>query len=441
MNDNFAHDVGSALLAPLPLAGLAAALRGGSLDLEVFVRGLCDRIDAVEPQIQALLPEPGRRERLLREAERLQHAYPDPASRPPLWGVPLGVKDIFHVAGFATRAGSALPPELLIGNQGDAVTALLAAGAMMVGKTVTTEFAFFEPGPTRNPHGLQHTPGGSSSGSAAAVAAGLCALALGTQTIGSTIRPAAFCGIVGFKPSYGRISAAGLIPFSPSVDTVGLFSQDIAGMALASALVCQGWHGVREQAPPLLGVPQGPFLEQLEPASRSVFEQQCGVLERAGYVLRAVDVLPDLDEVARRHRRLVAAELAAVHAEWFAAYGAVYRPRTAALIKEGQAVEVAAVEEARAGRAELRASLEALMRANGIDLWIAPSAPGTAPRGLEATGDPAFNLPWTHAGMPAITVPAGVDQAGLPLGVQLVGMFGADEQLLEWARGPAALLQ
>ena len=153
--------------------------------------------------------------------------------------MPVGVKDIFHAAGFETRAGSQLPPELLTGPEADAVGRLRAAGCLILGKTVTTEFAYYEPEPTRNPHNLAHTPGGSSSGSAAAVAAGLAPLALGTQTIGSVIRPAAFCGIVGFKPSYGRISPEGLIFFSPSLDHVGLFTQDVAGMSLAAAVLCE----------------------------------------------------------------------------------------------------------------------------------------------------------------------------------------------------------
>jgi len=440
MNDRLFSDAAQ-LTVPLPLAELSRMLRSGELELAGFVERLCDRIAAVDAQLEALLPEPGRRERLLREAERLQQAFPDPAARPPLWGVPVGVKDIFHVAGFATRAGSALPPAVLAGPQSSAVTELQAAGAMVVGKTVTTEFAFFEPGPTRNPHNLSHTPGGSSSGSAAAVAAGLCALALGTQTIGSTIRPAAYCGIVGYKPSYGRIAADGLIPFSPSVDTVGLFSQDVAGMAQAAALLCADWQPAAGDALPVLGVPEGPYLEQLTPASRAVFDTHCALLAAAGYTLRSVRLLPDLERIAERHRRLIAAELAAVHAQWYARYGALYRPRTSALILEGRTVTAADAQAARNGRAELRAELEQAMRVNHVDLWIAPAAPGPAPLGLHATGDPALNLPWTHAGMPALTVPAVAEQQRLPLGLQLVAAFGADEQLLAWAPTLAAALQ
>ena len=151
------------------------------------------------------------------------------------------MKDIFHVKGFLTRAGSGLPVDLLTGPEAESVTQLKQAGALILGKTVTTEFAYFAPGPTRNPRNPAHTPGGSSSGSAAAVGAGLCPLALGTQTIGSILRPASFCGVVGFKPSFGRISSAGVIPFAVSLDHIGFFTQDVAGATLAAAVLCKNW--------------------------------------------------------------------------------------------------------------------------------------------------------------------------------------------------------
>ena len=193
------------LIADAPLAETADALRSGEYDLLGYLDSVLDRLDAIDAQVQAFLPEPNRRERLRREAEALAARYTTPESRPPLYGIPIGVKDIYRVDGFETRAGSALPPELLAGDEAACVTILREMGALILGKTVTTEFAFFEPGPTHNPHNLDHTPGGSSSGSAAAVAAGLSPLTIGSQTIASTIRPASFCGIVGFKPSYGRI--------------------------------------------------------------------------------------------------------------------------------------------------------------------------------------------------------------------------------------------
>ena len=173
------------------------------------------------------------------------------------------------------------------------------AGAVILGKAVTTEFAYFEPGPTRNPHNLEHTPGGSSSGSAAAVAAGLCQLAMGTQTIGSVIRPAAFCGVVGFKPSLDRIPSQGLVYFSRSIDHVGLFTQDVAGMQLAASVLCR--DGKRRPAAglPVLGVPEGAYLQRAEPDALEMFWQQVALLEAAGVAVRRVPALDDIEGCGR----------------------------------------------------------------------------------------------------------------------------------------------
>jgi Asp-tRNA(Asn)/Glu-tRNA(Gln) amidotransferase A subunit family amidase len=398
-----------------------------------------ERLESLEPQIRALLPEPGRRERLRREAAELEARFPNPANRPPLCGMHVGVKDIIRVDGFETRCGSSLPPELFAGREAECVTALRKAGALILGKTVTTEFAFFEPGPTRNPHNLEHTPGGSSSGSAAAVAAGYCPLALGTQTIGSTIRPAAFCGIVGFKPSFGRISTRGVIPFSESVDTVGVFARDVEGITRAAPVLCSDWKPGRgaEAAPtlsgPTLGVPEGPFLAQASPEALAVLDSQIARLRNAGYTVKPVGSLPDIAAIKHRHMQMIAAEMAHAHREWFAKHESLYRSRTAALIREGQNVGEAELVAARASRSALRVQLERLMTQNGIDLWLCPAAIGPAPKGLGSTGDPAMSLPWTHAGMPSIALPAGRAANGLPLGMQLVGRFMDDELLLYWA--------
>src|SRR5438045_4726980 len=227
------------LISPASLAATATALRSGQLDLLTYIDEACNRIDAAEPLIHALLPEQDRRQRLLTEAEALQKRFPEPASRPPLFGILLGVKDIFRVAGFPTQAGSQLPAELFDGPEAASVTLLRNTGALILGKTISAEFAWIEPGPTRNPHNLDHTPGGSSSGSAAAVAAGFCPLALGSQTVGSVIRPAAFCGVVGFKPSYGRISTDGMVFCSSSLDTIGFFTGAVSGLALLALLLCE----------------------------------------------------------------------------------------------------------------------------------------------------------------------------------------------------------
>ncbi|HET8851602.1 MAG TPA: amidase [Ktedonobacteraceae bacterium] len=430
----------SQMIVSTPLVATAASLRSGQLDLLTLVDEVCQRVDAHEPHIHALVPEPDRRTRLLREATALQERFPDPVSRSPLYGILLGVKDIFNAEGFPTHAGSQLPPELFRGAEASCVTKLRDAGALLLGKTITTEFAYFEPGPTRNPYNLEHTPGGSSSGSAAAVAAGFCPLALGTQTIGSTIRPAAFCGIVGFKPSYGRISTDGLILCSASIDTIGFFTQDVASIALVAPLLCNDWRSAAADMMPILGVPDGPYLDQASPEGRAAFEKQVKLLEQAGYRVRRVEAMHDIDAIALRHRRIVAAEMAQVHSTWFAMYETLYRPRTAALIREGQEVRPEELAADRAGRAGLRSELEGLMAQYGIDLWISPAAPGPAPEGITSTGDPAMNLPWTHSGLPAIALPAGRAANGLPLGLQVVGAFMADEQLVAWAQPMAEVL-
>jgi Asp-tRNA(Asn)/Glu-tRNA(Gln) amidotransferase A subunit family amidase len=421
-----------------------AAVRNSQRPLTEYLSDLERRFDEVEPGLHAFMPEPGRFERLRRAAAELEARFPDPPARPPLFGVPVGVKDIFHVAGLPTTGGSSLPLEELQGPESEAVAALKAAGALILGKTVTTEFAYFGAGPTRNPHNPEHTPGGSSSGSAAAVAAGLCPLALGTQTVGSLIRPAAFCGVVGYKPSHGRVSTAGVIPLSRSVDHVGTLSADVAGAALAAAVLCPDWDaataGGGSGRRPVLGVPGGPYLSQAGVEAHANFTHVLARLSAARYVVKRVPVMPDFDSIRDRHNLIVAAEAASFHAEWFARYRDRYHPKTVELIERGQAVAPAALAAALAGREALRAELTRAMDSHRVDLWLAPSAPGPAPRGLESTGDPVMNLPWTHSGLPAVGLPAGRSANGLPLGVQLIGRWQKDEALLASAAALAPLL-
>lgn len=416
------------------------ALRSGALPLLDYLAQVEARFQAREPSVLAFVPGTVRFDRLRREAEALLARYPDPPARPPLFGLLVGVKDIFHVAGFRTNAGSQLPPDLLQGAQAESVTRLKQAGALVMGKTVTTEFAYFAPGPTRNPRHPDHTPGGSSSGSAAAVGAGVCPLALGTQTIGSISRPAAFCGVVGYKPSYDRISRAGVIPLSPSLDHVGVFAPDVGGATLAAAQLCPDWQATTPTRQPVLGVPAGPYLLRADAAGLAQFERVCGHLADTGWQVKRVEAMPDFAEIVARHNLLVAADAAAVHAAWFAQFADRYHAKTAELIGHGQAVSTEAIAAARQGRMTLRHGLVDLMRSAGVDLWLSPSAPGTAPRGLESTGDPVMNLPWTHAGLPTVSVPSGFAENGLPWGLQIAGNWYTDEYLLAWAEPIAAAL-
>jgi Asp-tRNA(Asn)/Glu-tRNA(Gln) amidotransferase A subunit family amidase len=393
-------------------------------------------IEAREPDVLALVPEEGRFDRLRREAQSLLDAYPNSESRPRLFGVPVGVKDIFHADGFPTHAGSKLPPERLAGPEATSVTQLIEAGALILGKTVTTEFAYFGPGPTRNPHNPEHTPGGSSSGSAAAVAAGLCPLALGTQTIGSVTRPAAFCGVVGYKPSYERISREGVIPLSQSVDHIGFFTTGVAGVELVASVLVADWQPATPKRQPVLGVPEGPYLDHASPDGLAHFRATIERLVGAGYAVKSVPAMPDFEAITDRHNRIVAHDAAQVHADWFKEFGELYHPKTAVLIQHGFFLEAEAddgLAKAMQGREQLRQILLTLMDEHKLDLWISPSAPGPAPEGLDSTGDPVMNLPWTHGGLPTMGLPSGFNEVGLPLGLQIAGRWQGDEALVAWA--------
>jgi len=425
----------SELIRPHSLAAIAKALRSGHRDLIGYVEEMCARVAQIDPRVEALLPEPERLERLRKEAAGLQEKFSDPADRPPLYGVLIAVKDIFHVSGFVTRAGTEVPPHLFAGSEAAVVSLLRDAGALILGKSVTTEFAYFEPGPTRNPQNPAHTPGGSSSGSAAAVAAGYCALALGTQTIASVTRPAAFCGIVGFKPTLDRLPTEGLVYFSRTIDHVGLFTQDVAGMTLAASVLCRDWHAdfVRGVLP-VLGIPIGPYLDQVEPEAMAAFEKQVRFVEETGCTVKRIPVLADIEELNHLHRQMVFAEFAREHAEIYAQHAALYRPRTAEIIEIGKKVSEEALVAARANGPRLREQLKTSMLEAGIDLWVCPAACGPAPAGIHATGDPNMSLPWTHSGSPVVNLPAGRAKNGLPLALQFIAPFGADEALLSWAQ-------
>ncbi len=415
------------------LTSLTNGLRSGELPLRKYLNKLKSHFNDREQFILAFVPEERRFERLRGDAQALLESYPKPETRPPLFGVPVGVKDIFHVTGFLTRAGSRLPPDRLKGNEAECVSSLRKAGVLILGKTATTEFAYFAPGPTRNPHRLDHTPGGSSSGSAAAVASGLCPLALGSQTIGSIVRPASFCGVVGYKPSYNRISSDGVIPLSPSLDHIGFFVSYVEGANLVASLLCRDWLPETPYHKPVLGVPEGPYLKRSSKESLRHFGETSQRLTGAGFEVKSIKAMPDFEEIYDRHNLIVAAEAAHVHAEWFARFDKLYHQKTAELIKRGQTISKESLTGALPGREKLRTDLTRLMDENRVDLWISPAAMGPAPKGLESTGDPVMNLPWTHSGLPTLNLPAGLSSNGLPMGLQVTARWYADEALLAWA--------
>jgi Asp-tRNA(Asn)/Glu-tRNA(Gln) amidotransferase A subunit family amidase len=424
------------LTVPSPsseLEALRLGLKLGDVDVVGHLTGMEESFTASNREVMAFLRERKRFRRVRREAKAMNRRYGKASERPLLYGMPFGAKDIFRAAGFKTKAGSKLPPRVLQGKEAASVSQLREAGAILMGKTVTTEFAYFAPGPTRNPHNVDHTPGGSSSGSAAAVAARMVPLALGTQTIGSVIRPASFCGTVGFKPSYDRISREGVVPLAPSLDHVGLFTPDVVTAQLAAAVLCADWRGnATATKRPSIAIPVGNFLSHAGPEMQAHFQTVVDKLKEAGFRVKRYDPIANYEEVVERHHLILAAEAAEVHKDWYRLYNELYHPRTAELIEEGKAIKAETLKAAHKEARYFRESIHTMMDLHGIDVWMAPSAAGFAPYGLDSTGDPVMNLPWTQAGLPVLGLPTGRAENGLPLGTQFIANFNSDEELLAW---------
>ena len=406
--------------------GAAAAirlLRDGALTSEALVRACLERMERDEPRIHAwawLDPE-----RALAGARAV-----DARGRPPpLHGLPVGIKDIIDTADAPTECGTPLYKGRRPASDAACVTALRAAGGVVLGKTVTTELAFFGPGPTCNPHGPSRTPGGSSSGSAAAVAAFMVPAALGTQTAGSIIRPAAYCGVVGFKPSHGLLSLDGVHPFAPSLDTLGILVREVADVAPVLAGLGVPVEPRPLARPPRIGLWRSSQWARATAAMQHRVEEVAATLARAGAPVREVDPLPDEAQLIEGQALIMAAE--ALRSFGPLRPSGALGPQLTELLDRGAAARPEDVEAARvrAGRA-LNAMSEVL---GEVDVLLTPSAPGEAPEGLASTGDPIFNRVITLLGLPAISLPAGAGPSGLPLGVQWVGARGGEAALLATA--------
>ncbi|MBM3819983.1 MAG: amidase [Acidimicrobiia bacterium] len=346
-----------------------------------------------------------------------------PAADGPLFGVPIGVKDVFETEGLATEYGSDLYKGRVGASDAAIVGELKRLGAIVVGKTHTAAFAYRSPAPTRNPRDVAHTPGGSSSGSAAAVAAGMVPLALGTQTKGSVLRPASYCGITGFKPTFGVIPTDGVLPFSTSLDTVGFFAHTPRDMvafweAYAGAPV-RGGEGAL-----VLGCARA----QAEPTMAAAFEAAMATLTAAGLVVRTLDIEGLLAAVSDAAETVMFFEAAQAHGDRYDEYGDRLAD-VADAVRTGRAIRPQEYEDARLRLESYREKMAAVFATTPI--VASPAATGPAPRGLASTGDPAMNAPWTALGTPAIAVPLPVP--GLPLGLQLTAARGDDARLLHAA--------
>lgn len=368
----------------LARASLAEMLRNETepeVSIAEAITHYLKRFGELEPQIQAFVPEEQLEVRLNREKEQLLASFSAEPAKPALWGIPVGIKDLIHVEGLPTHAGSHLPAEALTGKESPLVTRLRLLGAVIAGKTVTEEFAYQGPIATLNPHNTAHTPGGSSAGSAAAVAAGICPLAVGTQTLRSVLAPASFCGVVGFKASYGRIPMDGVIQLSPSFDAIGLFTQDLRSMEVAAELLIPGWTPRQVSRKPVLGIPQGVYMQLMSDEVKAVFLAQIESLEKLGYQVKHVE-MPWQDELIYGDAmlRFIEGEMARGHADLFEHYAGYYGEPVKEGIARGKQVTDAELETYRGMQLELRRDLEMLMKEEEIDLWVSPAQGGTAPK-------------------------------------------------------------
>ncbi|MGY6269796.1 amidase [Achromobacter denitrificans] len=353
-----------------------------------------------------------------------------------LAGVPVGVKDVIDVASMPTGFGA---PSLAAGDaafDACAVGLLRAAGAIPVGKTVTAEFAFRTPGPTRNPHALAHTPGGSSSGSAAAVAAGMVPAALGTQTGGSMIRPAAFCGVVGFKPSFGQVFRDGMKLTCESLDTIGWYTNAVEDAQLVADVLLgeadAGDAGGGAGRTPTIAVQLGNPRAELGAEGRAEIERACAVLRAGGVQCVSVEAERETALLLRAHDVIMHYEFARSLAPVVERRGDALSATLRQAVAHGLAIGAGQYREMRAAQASLRHGWRALY--GGADAVLTPSTPGPAPVGLDHTGDASFNKIWSVLGWPCLHLPTAFNRAGLPLGMQLVGNWEGDRALLALGR-------
>lgn len=350
----------------------------------------------------------------------------------PLAGIAVGVKDIFDTADFATEMGSEIYAGWRPKADASVVSELKRLGATAVGKTVTTPFASMDPAATRNPRNLAHTPGGSSSGSAAAVAAGFVPLALGTQTGGSVIRPASFCGVAAIKPSYRLLPTEGVKCFAWSLDTVGLFAAGVADVALALALLTGRPELTAEGATPRVGVITQDFAGPPEAEGAKALEAAIAALERAGARVRELAAPPEFGAMWRAHPTLQAYEAARSLSWEIMTCRHLLPPKVKSELDQGRLISTALYDEARAAATAARAAAGKLFEQ--ADVLVSLSAAGPAPETLATTGDPRFNRLWTDLGTPAVNVPVYLAPGDLPVGVQVIAPYGQDGRALAAAR-------
>jgi aspartyl-tRNA(Asn)/glutamyl-tRNA(Gln) amidotransferase subunit A len=412
---------------------VAPRIRGGELSPTELVAACFEQIDRYESQLQAWVLVD--RQAAMATAERRAVEAARGHYRGPLHGVPVGIKDIVDVAGMPTRAGSTLTDAAAATVDAPVVARLRAAGAIVLGKTVTTEFAGYDPAGTRNPWDLDRSPGGSSSGSAAAVAAGMCLAAIGSQTGGSLTRPASYCGVASCKPTFGRVDTTGVVPVSRHLDHLGPIARRTADLAyMLDAMVPDGGvveafvSGLRSRRPPRLGVLEEEFVDRAAPPVALAIQDSLRLLEEAGGSLSVRSVPAGFDDVHAMHWRIMAVDVATFHRGRYLDRRSGYGRSLRALIEDGLGTSEVAYQEALAHQQRFRtAALEALAE---VDALVTPATPTAAPLWQAGTGDPRFNIPWSYAGLPTVSLPSGLTPDGLPIALQLVGRPRDEPRLL-----------
>ena len=426
----------------LMISQLAPLIRTGQLSSVEVVEALLRRIDVLEARLHAWVTID--RQAVLTQARQRDEELRQSGPRGLLHGIPLGCKDILYTAGLKTTACSQAYADFIPAYDATAVSRLKQAGAIILGKTVCTEFAVNDPPPTCNAWNRAHTPGGSSSGSAVAVATQMCFATVDTQTAGDILRPAAYNGIVGFKPTYGRISRYGVIPVAWSLDTVGMLTRSIEDAALLLQVLAgpdphdpSASHSPSADYParlsarphaPRLGLVRQYFYEHADDEVRAHTDQVVETLRQAGAQIEEVVLPVDLTLLHAAHRIMVSAECAAYHQERLITHPEEYGPKLREFLELGMVTPVVPYLQAQRLRQRFRRTLQAVFER--VDALLTPATPSVAPADHSTTGSPILQIPWTLCGFPTLALPSGLSAKQLPLGLQFVGQAFREERLL-----------
>ncbi len=440
----------------LSLAEAAAQVRVGGLSPVTLAESLLARIEAIDGEIKAWVTID--RDAVLSAARQREIEVQQGTSLGPIHGVPVGLKDIFYTSGMLTACGSRVYGDFVPEFDATSVAKIKVAGGIILGKAVTTEFATSDPSPTHNPWNLQHTPGGSSSGSAAAVAARMVPATLGSQTGGSTCRPAGYNGIVGLKPTYGRISRDGVVPVSWSLDHVGILTRTVADAALMLGVLSGEddndpgslRHPVPDfmaqmtvnDRPPRIGLVRQFYQDYATPEIWAHTEAVANRLAEAGADVEEITLPASFAHVHSLQRIVMNVECAGFHEDNHRTRADDYGPRIRAGMEMGMLVPTATYLKAQRLRRQFRIDMNEM--ASKVDVVMTPATPAPAPRDLNTTGDAAFQVPWTAAGLPTVVVPTGLSELGMPMAVQFGGPWAEEGRVLgasRWCERVAGLNQ